>query len=166
MTRVFTTQASLGRGETGEGEQQESKSGKEPSRVAEDKESTREPGVRGVSCNCQLWIRCRCVLKNVSQQEGRVSRKNQLWIWCSRVLKTSYDKYVQCDPAITSYENDVVVSQQHVHIALSQDVSMISKNHRKLLRQFEIAMMWVWTSDTSWLARFNKEAIQQVPPKN
>ena len=57
------------------------------------------------------------------------------------ILKTSYDKYVQCDPAITSYENDVVVSQQHVHIALSQDVSMISKNHRKLLRQFEIAMM-------------------------
>ena len=166
VTRVFTTQASLGRGETGEGEQQESKSGKEPSRVAEDKESTREPGVRGVSCNCQLWIRCRCVLKNVSQQEGCVSRKNQLWIWCSRVLKVSYDKYVQCDPAITSYENDVVVSQQHVHIALSQDVSMISKNHRKLLRQFEIAMMWVWTSDTSWLARFNKEGIQQVPPKN
>ena len=35
-----------------------------------------------------------------------------------------------------SYENDVVVSQQHVHIALSQDVSMISKNRRKLLRQF------------------------------
>ena len=54
VTRVFTTQASLGRGETGEGEEQESKSGKEPSRVAEDKESTREPGVRGVSCNCQL----------------------------------------------------------------------------------------------------------------
>ena len=56
-------------------------------------------------------------------------------------LKTSYDKYLQCDPGITSYENDVVVSQQHVHIALSQDVSMISKNHRMFLRQFEIAMM-------------------------
>ena len=72
----FTTQASLGRGETGEGEEQESKSGKEPSRVAEDKESTREPGVRGVSCNCQLWIRCRRVLKKcLTTRRTRLSQE-------------------------------------------------------------------------------------------
>ena len=72
----FTTQASLGRGETGEGEEQESKSGKEPSRVAEDKESTREPGVRGVSCNCQLWVRCRRVLKKcLTTRRTRLSQE-------------------------------------------------------------------------------------------
>ena len=100
-----------------------------------------DPRARSTRCLLQLPAMNTMSLRpkkclTTSKQEERVSRKNQLWIWCRCVLKKSYDKYVRCVPAITSYENDVVVSQQHVHIALSQDVSMISKNRRKLLRQF------------------------------
>ena len=93
----FTTQASLGRGETGEGEEQESKSGKEPSRVAEDKESTREPGVRGVSCNCQLWIRCRRVLKKcLTTRRTRLSQEpamNMMSLRPKKVLRQVYTLY-------------------------------------------------------------------------